>query len=799
MTPLKYFLLLCLTTLTLSSQTVREDIDVLHRGSANTITVHNGSIYLSGNFTGVGPYSSCGAVVDPDSGILKSGWPKINSEVFVSLSDKKGGWFVGGIFSTVGGMKRSKVAYINADRSVNSEFFYEASGEIYALAKLGDTLFIGGYFPERLIAVNIKTNKRIPNWTPSFPGDYKSVQHLVLNDSVLGAVGDFETVNGQQRNHFALLNAKTGALLPHTQNDIAFPNRLLLKDSLLFVNIVEKDSIGKENKFILAKKFQSNTIVWKQKYEGNVYGYTLYDSALYISGENLLISDSSKGIVTINYLTGEIYNWKTTMVRSVTRMSVTPKNILCAYYDTTFSFDRKTGLNADWNPNPNATVRSINFDGNNVFIGGEFSTLNPKTRNGFAVINEISGKLLPIDYTIRSKFPFQSMNIVNSMIVKDSILYFGGSFDSINNEARRNFAAVDLKQHKILPTAISFSDTMDIYSTIRSMAIIDSTIFIGGRFAMINKQHRNNLAAFSLIDGKLLDWSPNPNGPINILKNINSNLYVGGSFDSINGQLRSGIAAIKGLTLTNWKPKLLDQTYNGTVNDIIEFEKNIYLCGVFNSVDSTVRNNLASFDLSTGDLTSWNPKSNGGVAYLAATKNSIITLGSYTINGIYQNGVFALSPSDGTVRIGWNPWPTLGVGPAASSDNYLYLTGGFIQVGPIPLNHRRINGFAGISLPNATSIPLNDKIIIPKFILQQNYPNPFNPVTTIAFTIPTKSYVELKVIDILGRDVDLLINETREAGNYSVQFNAAKFPSGIYFYRIKSDDNQIVKKMILLK
>jgi hypothetical protein len=86
-----------------------------------------------------------------------------------------------------------------------------------------------------------------------------------------------------------------------------------------------------------------------------------------------------------------------------------------------------------------------------------------------------------------------------------------------------------------------------------------------------------------------------------------------------------------------------------------------------------------------------------------------------------------------------------------------------------------------------------------KFELSQNYPNPFNPSTTISFSIPQKSDVSFKIYDILGNEVTTLINETREAGRYNVNFNASNYSSGIYFYSIKAGNFAETKKMTLIK
>lgn len=86
-----------------------------------------------------------------------------------------------------------------------------------------------------------------------------------------------------------------------------------------------------------------------------------------------------------------------------------------------------------------------------------------------------------------------------------------------------------------------------------------------------------------------------------------------------------------------------------------------------------------------------------------------------------------------------------------------------------------------------------------KFELVQNYPNPFNPSTTISFSIPEAGFVSLKVFDILGKEVASLLNEDKEAGIYTVSFNASSLPSGTYIYRISSGNFKDSRKMSLVK
>ena len=80
------------------------------------------------------------------------------------------------------------------------------------------------------------------------------------------------------------------------------------------------------------------------------------------------------------------------------------------------------------------------------------------------------------------------------------------------------------------------------------------------------------------------------------------------------------------------------------------------------------------------------------------------------------------------------------------------------------------------------------------FALSQNYPNPFNPSTTISFSVPTRSFVSLKVFDCLGKEVGIIVSEELSAGNYSRQWNASSLTSGVYFYRLQSGSFTDTKK-----
>lgn len=99
---------------------------------------------------------------------------------------------------------------------------------------------------------------------------------------------------------------------------------------------------------------------------------------------------------------------------------------------------------------------------------------------------------------------------------------------------------------------------------------------------------------------------------------------------------------------------------------------------------------------------------------------------------------------------------------------------------------------------NSTYLEENEKLAN-DYYLAQNYPNPFNPTTTIQYSIPKTSYVTLKVYDILGKEVETLVDKEINPGVYNSRFDGTKLSSGIYFYTLKSGSYTETKKFMLLK
>jgi hypothetical protein len=120
---------------------------IVTNGSVYAITATASTIYLGGDFTEVGRRSGQGVGLDPTTGVKQVQWPEVAGTVQVVIGDGAGGWYIGGDFTTVGGVPRNRLAHILANGSLDASFDANMDGTVYSLALSGTTLYAGGISP----------------------------------------------------------------------------------------------------------------------------------------------------------------------------------------------------------------------------------------------------------------------------------------------------------------------------------------------------------------------------------------------------------------------------------------------------------------------------------------------------------------------------------------------------------------------------------------------------------------------------------------------------------------------------
>ena len=157
---------------------------------------------------------------------------------------------------------------------------------------------------------------------------------------------------------------------------------------------------------------------------------------------------------------------------------------------------------------------------------------------------------------------------------------------------------------------------------------------------------------------------------------------------------------------------------------------------------------------------------------------------------LYKNGSLILKIKDSTENTGRYVWkiPVTGI---TTDSTYI------IRVNSV-LDSTIVSSSPLFSIEKVAGVE-TEETNVTTFALSQNYPNPFNPSTTIRFSLPVSRFVVLKIYDVLGKEIAVLINEQLSAGEHSVQFNAADIPSGIYFYSLHAGTFTSTKKLVLMK
>ncbi len=237
--------------------------------------------------------------------------------------------------------------------------------------------------------------------------------------------------------------------------------------------------------------------------------------------------------------------------------------------------------------------------------------------------------------------------------------------------------------------------------------------------------------------------------------------------------------------------------------------------GVHNMPFGFILDSLDFSETTTNRLTNWssNPILNGpqgafvSTEYFDGTSITLNPANNSSVQGlIWRTGVsqnnsnlIAASCSLGAGRaviFGDSSCPDDGTG---SSGHTVYVTWSTLSNAQFFMN-------ASLWLAKETGVNAIEPVggVPTAFSLSQNYPNPFNPETKIRFDIPgntnsQSSSVKLVIYDILGREVETPVNENLEAGSYEVNWDASKYPSGVYIYKLQTNDFTETKKMILIK
>jgi trimeric autotransporter adhesin len=343
--------------------------------------------------------------------------------------------------------------------------------------------------------------------------------------------------------------------------------------------------------------------------------------------------------------------------------------------------NRLARINSDgslhsWNPDVDGSVKTIAVSGNKVYVGGSFSTVNggTVTRKNVAAFDANTGLATPWDPDAGDP----SWGDIRSITVVDSLVFLGGYFNGINtargNILRNGFAAVDTSTG----VASSWNPRMGTgYSYLSTMTTDGSTLYVGGQFTSMGDSARKNLASFNLSTLELTPWNPNTSGTINTMLVSGSKVYLGGDFNTLNGSVPiKKIGSVDKTTgiVSAWNP-----IFDGAVRSMAMMGGTLYAGGAFKNVNNISSNRLVALDTITGNRTSCDLQVNNEDVSAVAASGGIICAGgnSFTsAGGKGRNRAAAINVSTGELTP-WNPNINSQVSTMALARGSIYLGGNF--------------------------------------------------------------------------------------------------------------------------
>ncbi|MEZ4738580.1 MAG: T9SS type A sorting domain-containing protein [Flavobacteriales bacterium] len=607
------FLGLLLLASTMHAQTVERDFYVADGIVYSTAASEDGAqLFIGGAFNQVGPPVPHVARMDFSSELPNLDFPRPSGTVRAVEDDGMGGWFIAGEFLLVDTMPRSRIAHIDASGALTS-WAPQVGGTVNCMERVGDTLFIGGYFTTvegqgrlRLAALDVSSGALLP-WDPGTNG---GVIGLAAEDGALYVCGEFSNVGGQLREYMAACALTTGEVLPW--NPLVDGPVLQLRTSndgifacgrFLTVNGTDRPYLAKLD------AATGDLLPWNAVIPavGNnrVAAMTIHNGALYFTG----VFNSVNGVPHANCAAVDLatalltpFDPPTGVGSDAEAIAVIGNTVLVGRLSDQplVAFDATSGAVSDWAPNAiDGRVYAIAGTPDNFLVAGEFLSIGGEDRDGFAALDGATGALLP-------QFPTPSSNApIKSLLVVGDTLFVGGRFSSLGGATRRNIAAIHIPTATVLDWGVPLGASNQEVS---SMAVEGDVLYSVGTFATADGQPRGLGAALSVSTGDLLPWDPASGSAISTVAAQDGIVYVGGGFTSIGGQARQRFAALDAVTALATP---LDVPAQSAVWDVELDGNTLYLGGNFTSLGGQPRSKLGAIDLATGQVTGWAPQATG--------------------------------------------------------------------------------------------------------------------------------------------------------------------------------------------
>jgi hypothetical protein len=793
-------------------------------GNVLSMARSGNTLYIAGSFRSVGENSGGYTPLDTRTGQALPSFPKVAGSVYAIVPDGSGGWYIGGMFSGVGGKPRSCLAQIRKDGSVSdwNPSVTDPRGPfappvVFAIAVDGNRVCVGGDF--RFIGgqprmglgwVDAQTGAVLDKTADTSEDGY--VGALALRGDTLFVGGGFSSLGGAPRSSLAAVNALTGEVLPWRMDVFGGAFALLACADTLYVGGDFLGIGGRPQPILAAVDIPSATLLpidfrasgISRDYvpDPRVDALARVSDTLYVVGNFSQIGGQIRsGIAALDATSGNAFTWlpDTTGPRSEGWPPLLHKSVAVSggavyiggyfesvagtYHPYVAAWDRQTGHVLDWTPTPDDAVMALVPSGDTIHLGGDFHMMGAwQHRAGLAAIDMTTGRLKPWN-------PNPNGSICTAVAMSGDRVFVSGDFSIIGGDPqpRSYLAALDTINGEVTDWNPDANDLASVFM------LAGDTLYAGGVFTQMGGRARSCAAAIDATTGAVLPWDPSANWPgVLAMARGGDTIFLGGVFTQVGGQPRQSLAAVDAYTgaLSDWNPG----TDGNAVEALLIAGNTLYVGGNYRVIGSEARNAIAALNAQTGAVMPWYPAPTAWgvpseVKALALNDSLLYVGGAFaTISGQPRICLAAVDTST-TLATGWDPGLDGYVWTLLASGSTIHVGGGFSRAGGLPCA-----GLAGFSIPPPSPNPPASRLAITVI------PNPIRAEAVARLVLPVGGLVSLDVYDLQGRRVAAILHsEERAAGVHEVPIRASGWREGVYFCRIRIGGATATRKMAVLR
>jgi hypothetical protein len=654
-----------------------QDIGVQTVGSPELV----GSIAIAGDFNGIGTLTGSAIIVHQTEERVSGAFPTVDGVVYAAIPDGSGGWYVGGEFQEVGGLRRHNLAHIRSDGSLG-QWQPRANGAVRALALLDGVVYVAGNFTSlndvpRFSTAAIDETGTLLSWAPQFNGE---VMALAIEGQRIFVGGGFSSVNGIPRTGITDLDStgKVGDfqvnVLP--QDVPASVNRITTNEGWIYYVYVDAEGADKmgaqqivdgaghiltlsggtvnaialdgENVYI-GGDFNGFTASWGGRgtdgglarlgraleppasgffdpsVEGTVFTLAILGEYLYVGGDFSRIGRNSglthNNLAKISTVTAAADGWSPMPLGTVNVIDVDPKGLLVAGdFGSVFT--------------PSSCVAKVKPSG---ILDRDFAPalLSSECRvNALAfggdhlyVGGEFGLRLLDSKGLLLDRETFKGSGTIYDVAVGTNIVVVAGTGEFYCGTTRvTNLYALRAPLGSRSLDECAWSPFPD--STVHSVDVHDGVVYFGGTFTQLY-QHgvtRIRLAAVGE-DGMPTSWAPRIGDTVYALDATADGIYVGGQSSSLQRALSK--YGLDGTLDSSWTPDVSHATVRASVRAIQASDSFVYVAGIFDTVDGIPRSGIAAIN-GGGALDSWQVEPDGRVSVISVDGGRVRIAGAFS-------------------------------------------------------------------------------------------------------------------------------------------------------------------------